>query len=334
MDLLPGIVLAAVLDGHSDTSVTLRYGQDASNVVFRSGAAPPGAAASTINLGSGWTMRILGPVGGGGVFANGSALLVLIAGLTLSALLGALLYVLGTGRQRAMVLVSERTDELEFEVLHDSLTRLPNRTLILDRIEQMLARARRTRLPAAAMYLDIDDFKEVNDAFGHAAGDQLLIAIGARLSAALREGDTVGRIGGDEFILLFEGESLTAGAEVVAERMNEVLQLPFEIAAAEMPITTSASIGIAMGERLTPDELLRMRTSPSTARSLPARAVPSYSPRRCRMPRRTTVRWRWTSTSRSRRISSSSSTNRLSIYRRTPLSASRHCCAGGIPPAG
>ena len=175
----------------------------------------------------------------------------------LSLLLGALIYVLGTSRSRALALVDERTAELHHLALHDSLTRLPNRALILDRIEQMLARSRREHTPVAVLFLDLDNFKDVNDTLGHAAGDQLLAGVAARLTSAIRQEDTVGRLGGDEFVVLAEGASLAAGAEVVAERILDVLATPFDIAGSDTPLMVTASIGIAEGWRATPDELLR-----------------------------------------------------------------------------
>jgi diguanylate cyclase (GGDEF)-like protein/PAS domain S-box-containing protein len=148
-------------------------------------------------------------------------------------------------------------DKLAHAALHDSLTGLPNRALILNRAEQMLARARRERTPVAALFLDLDDFKDINDTLGHEAGDQLLANVATRMANALREGDTVGRLGGDEFVVLVEGASLAAGAEVVAERIRDVLTIPFDIEASDVPLAVTASIGIAEGDRTRPGELLR-----------------------------------------------------------------------------
>jgi diguanylate cyclase (GGDEF)-like protein len=156
-----------------------------------------------------------------------------------------------------MHLVKERTDQLQHLALHDSLTGLPNRALILDRIDRMLARARREHHEVAAFFLDLDNFKDINDTLGHRAGDQLLVSVGVRLQSAVRETDTVGRLGGDEFVVLAEGVSLEAGVDVVAERLLDVLATPFIIAASTAPLNVNASIGIAEGDRATPEELLQ-----------------------------------------------------------------------------
>jgi diguanylate cyclase (GGDEF)-like protein/PAS domain S-box-containing protein len=148
-------------------------------------------------------------------------------------------------------------DRLAHAALHDALTGLPNRTLILNRAEQMLARARRQHTAVAALFLDLDNFKDINDTLGHEAGDQLLADVAARLTSALREEDTVGRLGGDEFIVLIEGVSLAAGSGVVAERIRDVLAPPFSISASVIPFQVTASIGIAEGDRAHPGELLR-----------------------------------------------------------------------------
>ena len=153
-------------------------------------------------------------------------------------------------------------DRLAHAALHDSLTGLPNRSLILNRIEQMHARARRQQTPTAALFIDLDDFKDINDSLGHEAGDQLLAGVAARLATALREGDTVGRLGGDEFVVLVEGASLAAGPDVVAERIRDVLATPFQISATDAPLRVTASIGIAQGTGKKGESFFGMLTSP------------------------------------------------------------------------
>jgi diguanylate cyclase (GGDEF)-like protein/PAS domain S-box-containing protein len=162
-----------------------------------------------------------------------------------------------------VVNIRDITERKEFEALlahralHDSLTGLPNRQLLLDRAEQMLARARREIQPVAAFFIDLDNFKDANDSLGHEAGDRLLQAVAARFVTMLRASDTIGRMGGDEFVILAEGLSLAAGPEMVAERIREVLRKPFQIEGFKIPITVTASIGIATGDRQSAQELLR-----------------------------------------------------------------------------
>jgi diguanylate cyclase (GGDEF)-like protein len=149
-------------------------------------------------------------------------------------------------------------EHIRFQAVHDTLTGLPNRALILDRTEQMLARARRSYVPVAALFIDLDGFKEVNDTFGHAIGDRLLQAVTARLVAIMRESDSVGRLGGDEFVILVDGSTMDAGPELVAERLLSVLREPFELEDTLCgPLSLTASIGIAAGARSSATELLR-----------------------------------------------------------------------------
>jgi diguanylate cyclase (GGDEF)-like protein len=162
-------------------------------------------------------------------------------------------------RKRAQEELDRRQEELAFMATHDALTGLPNRTLILDRLEQMLKRGRRTQAPVAALFIDLDNFKDINDTLGHRIGDHLLRAVADRLEGVLREVDALGRMGGDEFVVVAEGMSLAAGPELVAERMLKALEQPFELddeEAGRMVVT--ASVGVAMGERsTTAEELLR-----------------------------------------------------------------------------
>jgi diguanylate cyclase (GGDEF)-like protein len=147
-------------------------------------------------------------------------------------------------------------EELAFMATHDALTGLPNRTLILDRVDQMLVRARRHHAPIAALFIDIDNFKSVNDTLGHGVGDELLQAVAARLDGVVRDTDALGRLGGDDFVVVAQELSLMAGPELIAERLLEALKEPFELPGTKTRVTVTASIGIAMGERPSAEELL------------------------------------------------------------------------------
>jgi diguanylate cyclase (GGDEF)-like protein len=251
--LVPKIVLGAALQGHPNFAVTFRYRSAQANVVFGAGNLRRGAESSTIDLGNGWTVQSFGVVAGGRVLADGHALSLLIGGASLSLLLGLLIFVLATGRIRAMSLVRDKTRELSYRAMHDNLTGLPNRALVIDRAEQMLSLP---SLAAAALFVDIDGFKHVNDSFGHAAGDRLLQVIGERLQNVVRQGDIVGRLGGDEFVMLLESRNASEPA-IVAERLIEAVRKPITIDDEGSVVTVSASVGIAVGHRRVVDELLR-----------------------------------------------------------------------------
>jgi diguanylate cyclase (GGDEF)-like protein len=161
-------------------------------------------------------------------------------------------------RRRTDEELARREEELAFLATHDALTGLPNRTLILDRVEQMLARSRRSQTPVAALFIDLDNFKSINDTLGHGVGDELLRAVTARLGGAVRDADALGRLGGDEFVVISEELSLAAGPELVAERLLDALQQPFKLGADKQTrLTVTASIGIAAGEHTSAEELLR-----------------------------------------------------------------------------
>jgi diguanylate cyclase (GGDEF)-like protein len=154
--------------------------------------------------------------------------------------------------------LEHRQEELAFLATHDPLTGLPNRTLILDRVEQMLARSRRKQTPVAALFVDLDNFKSINDTLGHEVGDELLEAVAARLDGVVRATDAFGRLGGDEFVVVSEELSLSAGPELIAERLIEALKEPFKLGSDEgTRLTVTASIGIASGDRTAPADLLR-----------------------------------------------------------------------------
>jgi diguanylate cyclase (GGDEF)-like protein len=161
-------------------------------------------------------------------------------------------------RQRASEELSSREKELVFLATHDALTGLPNRTLILDRIEQTLTRARLHQEPVAALFVDLDNFKAINDSLGHGTGDELLCAVAERLEGVIRETDALGRLGGDEFVVVADGISLAAGPELIAERLLEAFREPFALGPhGETLVHAKASIGIATGVRASAEELLR-----------------------------------------------------------------------------
>jgi diguanylate cyclase (GGDEF)-like protein/PAS domain S-box-containing protein len=155
--------------------------------------------------------------------------------------------------------VSERKDaelRLAHQALHDALTGLPNRALFHDRLEQALRRAERTRGGVAVLFVDLDRFKLINDSFGHAAGDRLLIDVAARLRHVLRPADTIARFGGDELTILCEDLDGEAGALAVAHRIASAFEEPFAVDDGEAFL--QASVGIALGgESATPEDLVR-----------------------------------------------------------------------------
>jgi diguanylate cyclase (GGDEF)-like protein len=147
--------------------------------------------------------------------------------------------------------------QLQHDALHDALTGLPNRALFMDRVDQVVQRSTRDpTVGCAVLFVDIDRFKLVNDTLSHAAGDQLLIEVAARIADVLRPGDTVARIGGDEFTLLLDGVVVDRDATVVAERVQSSIGRPFGLDGHELRV--SASIGVSLSSpRMTAAELLR-----------------------------------------------------------------------------
>jgi diguanylate cyclase (GGDEF)-like protein len=135
--------------------------------------------------------------------------------------------------------------ELSRRALHDELTGLPNRALFWEHLSHRMELADRRQTGFAVLFLDVDGFKVVNDTQGHAAGDQLLVAVAARLRAVLRAGDTAARVGGDEFVVLLDDVATKEAAIAAAERLSEALRAPYEVGT-DRRIAT-ASIGIAVG---------------------------------------------------------------------------------------
>ena len=147
--------------------------------------------------------------------------------------------------------------EVRHRALHDPLTGLPNRALALDRLEGALARRRRDGRAVAVLLADLDQFKLVNDSLGHAAGDDLLIALAPRLHDAVRPSDTVARLGGDEFLVVCEQLDGAHEAIRVAERVAQAINQPIVLSAGEHFITASIGIAVAESADALPEDLLR-----------------------------------------------------------------------------
>ena len=145
---------------------------------------------------------------------------------------------------------------LEHQATHDHLTGLPNRTSFYEHLSRALSRARRRGSEVAVMFVDLDDFKLVNDSMGHQEGDRVLRAAAERLRESLREADVAARFGGDEFVALLEDVTDASEALGVAERFQERLRVPFELEGRHR-MHTSASIGIAIGSQERPQQLVR-----------------------------------------------------------------------------
>ncbi|TYP83792.1 diguanylate cyclase domain-containing protein [Blastococcus xanthinilyticus] len=166
------------------------------------------------------------------------------------ALLGIVVTLTDVTEQRALEAA------LRDAALHDPLTGLPNRNLLLDRLDQSLAAAERAHRPMAVLYCDLDGFKPVNDTAGHAAGDEVLVAAAGRLAAAVRPGDTVARIGGDEFVVLCPEAGSEQAAQVIADRITAAFDEPLRRGNGDEH-AVGISIGLALcGPGETPDSAL------------------------------------------------------------------------------
>jgi len=177
-----------------------------------------------------------------------------------------------TGIQQDITERQELEDKLSHMALHDPLTKLANRALFADRVEHALTRRGRKREAVAVLFLDLDNFKNVNDTLGHAAGDELLVAVAARLQSCLRSGDTAARLGGDEFAILVEDADDADGAMHVAERIQDILRPTFTSSGKEITIGTSigiatAVLGVANAESLLRNADVAMYTAKSQGKN-------------------------------------------------------------------
>ncbi|HVF01660.1 MAG TPA: GGDEF domain-containing protein [Rubrobacteraceae bacterium] len=151
----------------------------------------------------------------------------------------------------------QKNEHLRYHALHDSLTDLPNRSLFVDRVDQALTQADGSSASIAIMFVDLDDFKDINHSYGYETGDKLLVAVAERLTQAFSS-DTLGRLGGDEFTVLLKDVSDINSAVAAADRLNKQLGAPLTLAAGEMLLSASMGITLSSGSDIsTPESLLR-----------------------------------------------------------------------------
>ncbi len=148
-------------------------------------------------------------------------------------------------------------DQLSHQATHDSLTGLPNRVMLADRLEQALARVRRSEQMLGVLFIDLDRFKFVNDQYGHTAGDQLLIEAAQRIGEVVRETDTVARLGGDEFVVLLETADALRDTTDVAVRILSLLEAPFVLGDHEAFVSASIGIALSLDGTESSDDVLR-----------------------------------------------------------------------------
>ena len=170
-------------------------------------------------------------------------------------------------------------DELRHQAFHDSLTGLANRALFLDRLQHAIARQRGFAGPLAVLFIDIDDFKTVNDSLGHGEGDTLLVAVAQRLREVLRTSDTIARMGGDEFAVLIEDAPDSDAPLEVARRLLAVLETPFGHGSKDLFVRASVGVTVRISTDETPEDMLRNADiAMYTAKSNGKNRIETYQP--------------------------------------------------------
>lgn len=194
----------------------------------------------------------------GGVDSNWLAIVIIVATLAVIAI--ALITSVLDQRMEARTSIlasslAEANEELTYLALHDNLTKLPNRLLLEDRLQQAIHTSARERTSFAVMFMDLDGFKAVNDAYGHHIGDRLLIEVAARIRASMRAQDTIARLGGDEFVLVAQVEG-PADASTIASKLVRIIEDEFEVDSHQLHVSVSIGIAVYPGNGSDHHELL------------------------------------------------------------------------------
>ena len=238
---LPGLSVA-IYDGVTQDDTTLMY--QAGDATREPAGAADSSAEYIVVAGHTWTLAMKSGEAFNSRFGRSAATEMAVTGVGLSLSMALLAWLMLTGRARALKLAATMTDELRHMAQHDPLTGLPNRALFSDRVLSLLAYAKRHDRRFAIIYLDLDGFKPVNDRYGHAAGDKLLQQVARRLQDSVRASDTVGRMGGDEFVVLVSELNGVDAALTLAEKIRHAVHKPFTIDG--HTLTMSCSLGVSV----------------------------------------------------------------------------------------
>ena len=162
-----------------------------------------------------------------------------------------------TKQKEAEKTLREQTKTLDYQANHDHLTSLPNRVLFHDRLEQAIQKAKRENSKIALLFIDLDHFKEINDSLGHNIGDEVLVTTASRLSASIRDEDTLARLGGDEFIIILEELSEIQDAALVSKKILDNLSQTIYIGGATLYVSSSIGISIYPDDGISTQDLLK-----------------------------------------------------------------------------
>jgi diguanylate cyclase (GGDEF)-like protein len=256
---LPGLAMT-IHDGTEPTDATLLYrSQEDAHDGSLGHPSAIHANEYMVVAGHDWTLSLRTLEAFETRYGRGTEVATAVFGISLSLMLSMLAWLMVNGRERALRLAATMTDELRHMAQHDPLTHLPNRALFNDRLQQELARAKRQHGRFAMLFIDLDHFKPVNDNYGHAIGDQILQQVAKRLQSCVRAMDTVGRIGGDEFVVLMPELSDSESVLMLAEKLRQALFHPFLANGQELSV--SASIGVAVYPEDGDDALALMKNA-------------------------------------------------------------------------
>ncbi len=240
----PGLALEIFDDVDTRDNALLYRATGAALPTTRTEKAALSADEYMVVAGHTWTLSLSTQASFEDQYGRGNETLILAAGGVLSMLLALLAWLLINGREQALHLARGMTEELRHMAQHDPLTKLPNRALFDDRLQQELARAKRLQGRLAMVFIDLDYFKLINDQHGHEVGDHVLREVARRLSNSVRAVDTVGRIGGDEFVVLMAALSADDSVLALAEKLRESMRP--SIVTKGLELIVSCSIGIAV----------------------------------------------------------------------------------------